>query len=339
MSRKNLQTLVSIQNCDKAINDILPVLPLNIRHMMASLPGLIQEKVEEIRIRQGRPLVLGLSSGDVFLDPEGRLVHRASDAYRVTSKDMECLIQLISGSSIYALEEELKNGFITLPGGHRAGITGKAVLEKGRVRTLKYFSGCNIRVCREVIGAASGLLPYIIDNNCRGIYHTILVSPPRCGKTTILRDVVRQISNGVPELGLPGLAVGLVDERSEIAGCYKGIPQLDVGVRTDVLDGCPKAEGMMMLLRSMGPRVIAADEIGRREDVDALEEVLNAGVKVLATAHGSSLVDLAERPALERMINHKMVERFVILGRSRGVGTVEKIIDGKSLSPLGVKRC
>ncbi|MCL6636169.1 MAG: hypothetical protein K6T29_10490, partial [Peptococcaceae bacterium] len=148
------------------------------------------------------------------------------------------------------------------------------------------------------------------------------------------RDLVSQISDVVPELGLPGLSVGLVDERSEIAGCYRGVPQLDVGVRTDVLDGCPKAEGMMMVLRSMSPRVIAADEIGRREDVDALEEVLNAGVKILTTVHGSSLAELAERPALNRMISQKMIERFVILGRSRGVGTVEAIIDGKSLRPL-----
>ncbi len=330
---------VPVSNGNEAVNDILPVLPLHIRHMIVNLPKSIKDKVEEIRIRQGRPLVLGFTAEDVFLDPGGRPVRLAVNAYKVTAKDMERLIQLISGSSIYALEEELKNGFITLPGGHRAGITGKAVLERGTVRTLKYFSGCNIRICREVPGAASGLMPYLINKNCKDVYHTVLISPPRCGKTTILRDVVRQISSGIPELGLPGLAVGLVDERSEIAGCYKGVPQLDVGVRTDVLDGCPKAEGMMMLLRSMSPRVIAADEIGRREDVDALEEVLNAGVKVLITAHGSSLADLAERPVMEKIINHKMVDRIVILGRSRGVGTVEKIIDGKSFCSLEVKKC
>jgi len=330
---------VQVQNGNKAVSDILPVLPLHIRHMLINLPQSIKENVEEIRIRQGRPLVLGLSGEDVFLDPGGKPVKLAVDAYKVTAKDMERLIQLISGSSIYALEEELKNGFITLPGGHRAGITGKAVLEKGTVRTLKYFSGCNIRVCREITGAASGLMPYLINKKCRDIYHTLLISPPRCGKTTVLRDIIRQISSGIPGLELPGLAVGLVDERSEIAGCYKGVPQLDVGVRTDVLDGCPKAEGMMMLLRSMSPRVIAADEIGRREDVDALEEVLNAGVKVLITAHGSSLADLVERPVMEKVINHKMVDRIVILSRFRGAGTIENIIDGKSLCSLGVIKC
>jgi len=155
----------------------------------------------------------------------------------------------------------------------------------------------------------------------------------------MLRDLIRQISSGIPRLGFPGLTVGLVDERSEIAGCYRGIPQRDVGIRTDVLDGCPKAIGMMMLLRSMSPQVIATDEIGRREDVDALEEVLNAGVKILTTAHGSSLADLSERPVLSNLIRSKIFERFVILGRSRGVGTIEDIIDGKSYRSLGVKKC
>ncbi|MDD4169045.1 MAG: stage III sporulation protein AA [Desulfotomaculaceae bacterium] len=321
-----------------AINDVLPVLPANIRSMLAALPDLFQEKVEEIRLRQGRPLLLGLSNGDVFLCAEGRPTHRINEAYQVTPLDMERVIQLISNSSLYALEEELRNGFITLPGGHRAGITGKAVLDGGKVRTLKYLSGCNIRISREISGAASVVLPYLLDGN-EGIFHTVIVSPPCCGKTTMLRDLIRQVSNGVPELGFPGMTVGVVDERSEIAGCYKGIPQRDVGLRTDVLDGCPKAEGMMMLLRAMNPRVIAADEIGRHEDVKALEEVLNAGVKVIITAHGKSLSELLERPVLGKIIKSKMLERFVILGRSRGVGTLEEVIDGKLMRAIGVRKC
>ncbi|OPX86580.1 MAG: hypothetical protein A4E53_03014 [Pelotomaculum sp. PtaB.Bin104] len=338
MSTVNLLQKEPSQGGAGAVNEVLLALPANIRSMLTALPFSWQEKVEEIRLRQGRPLLIGLANEDVFLRADGRPTHRFEEAYQVTPLDMERVVQLISGSSLYALEEEFRNGFITLPGGHRAGITGKAVLEGGKVRTLKYISGCNIRISREISGAASAILPYMLNGE-GGIFHTVIVSPPCCGKTTMLRDLIRQVSNGVPELGFTGLTVGVVDERSEIAGCYKGIPQRDVGLRTDVLDGCPKAEGMMMLLRAMGPRVIAADEIGRNEDVQALEEVLNAGVKLIITAHGKSLAELLERPALGKIIKSKMLERFVILSRSRGVGTLEEVIDGKLMRPIEVRKC
>ncbi|HHW45012.1 MAG TPA: stage III sporulation protein AA [Desulfotomaculum sp.] len=317
--------------------EILPVLPAHIRKFIAGLSPEILEGLEEIRLRQNRPLILGLVHKDVFLDPEGNPVLTPERAYRVSADDLERAVQLITGSSLYALEEELRNGYITLPGGHRVGLTGRAVMEGGRVKTLKYISSLNIRICREVPGMAMSLLPHLIDRQTKGIYHTLIFSPPRCGKTTLLRDLIRLLSNGVPELGLPGVTVGVVDERSELAGCYRGVPQRDVGMRTDVLDGCPKAEGMVMLLRSMAPQVIATDEIGRREDIAALEEVFHAGVRVLVTVHGSSLAELNSRPALQQLFRLRVIQRFVLLGRSRGVGTVEDIIDGINMRSLGVK--
>lgn len=321
------------------VAEVLHVLPPNLRSLVASLPPAVLGQLEEIRLRQERPLALGLVQGDAFLSPAGCLVGDPEQAYRVTAPDMERTIQLVTGSSLYALEEELRNGFITLPGGHRVGLAGRAVIEGGKVRTLKYIGSLNIRISREVPGLATPLLPYLVDRLQRTVYHTLIFSPPRCGKTTLLRDLIRQISNGVPELDLPGQRVAIVDERSEIAGCFRGIPQLDVGVRTDVLDGCPKAEGMVMLLRSMAPQVMATDEIGRAEDVAALEEVFHAGVRVLVTVHGSSLRELAGRPALRHLFSLKVIQRFVLLGRSRGVGTVEGIWDGWTLSPLGMRIC
>lgn len=310
---------------------VVQLLPPSVRSIFQKLPEQVFSQTEEIRLRQERPLALTLVSGFTFLDEGGLPTADARRAYQVSADDMERLVQLISSSSIYALEEELKNGYITLPGGYRAGICGKAVLEGGKVKTLKHLTSCNIRISREVRGAAGRLLPHLIDRKRPAFFHTLLVSPPRCGKTTMLRDLVRQLSNGVPELDFPGVNVGLVDERSEVAGCYMGLPQRDVGMRTDVLDGCPKAEGMLMILRSMGPQVIATDEIGRKEDVLAIEEVLNAGVKILATVHGSSIEDLMGRPALEYLIKSGTIERYVILSHSKGAGTVESIIDGKTM--------
>ncbi|MBE3584706.1 MAG: stage III sporulation protein AA [Thermoanaerobacter sp.] len=321
----------------RPVEEVLTVLPVQLRNLISRLPPEILEQLEEIRLRQERPLALGLMHRDAFLSPEGNLVSDPEQAYRVSAGDLERTLQLVTGSSLYALEEELRSGYITLPGGHRVGLTGRAVMEGGRVRTLKYISSLNIRVSREVPGLATPLLPYLIDRQVKSIYHTLIFSPPRCGKTTMLRDIIRQLSNGVPELDLPGLTVGVVDERSELAGCYRGVPQRDVGVRTDVLDGCPKAEGMIMLLRSMAPQVIATDEIGREEDIAALEEVFHAGVRVLVTVHGASLAELAVRPALRHLFELKVIQRFVLLGRSRGVGTVEDILDGRTMRSLGVR--
>lgn len=319
--------------------EIIPVLPAKMRNILNNTdPGLLS-RVEEIRLRSLRPLILGLDNGDVILSEGGVPVGEGLQAYRVSEDDMDRCLQLISGSSVYAFEEEIRNGFITISGGHRVGITGRAVLDNGRLKTLKYISGINIRISKEVIGSARQLMPRIIDRDRKTIYHTMIFSPPRCGKTTILRDAVRMISDGLPEYGLPGQTVGLVDERSEIAGCYHGIPQRNIGIRTDVLDGCPKAEGMTMLLRSMGPSVIATDELGRVEDIRALEEVLNAGVRVIFTVHGSSLEELAARPALNYLLNLKMVDRYVLLSRAGKPGVVERVFGAKNAFQMEEALC
>ena len=222
---------------------------------------------------------------------------------------------------IYAFDEELKNGYITLRGGHRVGMSGKAVLEQGQIRTLKYIKSFNFRISREVIGAADKIIPFIISG--QNICHTLILSPPQMGKTTLLRDIARKISNGFP--GFKGVKVGIVDERSEIAGCWHGLPQKSVGIKTDILDGCPKAAGIMMMIRSMSPRVIITDEIGRAEDAMAIHEALNAGISIITSAHASDIQDALARPILSGLLENQIFERIVVLGNSLGVGTLEKI--------------
>jgi stage III sporulation protein AA len=314
--------------------EVLPVLPSKIRQMITELPVEILEQIEEIRLRLGKPLLVELTRRDTIVTPLGQPTTVPEFGYIVTEQDVMRTVQLISCSSVYAFEEEIKNGFITVKGGHRVGISGKAVVDQGRVRTIKNISGLNIRVAREVIGAADRVMPYLIDPVTKQLHHTLIISPPRGGKTTLLRDIVRQLSNGIPAMDLPGCAVGLVDERSEIAGCFNGVPQKDVGIRTDVLDGCPKAEGMMILIRAMGPKVIVTDEIGRHEDAVALEEALNAGIKVLATAHGKDSEEISARPVLRYIIEQGIFERLVVLGRSKGVGTIEEIYDYRNKKSL-----
>ncbi len=339
MSTVNYEAEKNRYNIAGVANSVIKVLPQNLEQIIRSLPAHLLQQLEEIRLRRDRPLVISAGGRDYFPRSDGSTDSTPLGGYTVNDRDMESIMHRISGSSIYALEEELKNGFLTLPGGHRIGLTGRVVLENGKVKTLKYISGLNIRICREIKGVAEPLLPRLLDPSSRNLHHTVIFSPPRCGKTTLLRDLVRLASNGVPKLNYPGRTVGVVDERSEIAGCYKGVPQMDVGFRTDVLDACPKSLGMMLLLRSMSPDIIVTDEIGKMEEISVLEEIFNAGVRVIVTIHASSPRELFNRPALKYLLGLNVIERFVMMGRSRGVGTVEKVYDAGEIARLGVMAC
>lgn len=317
-------------------------LPHRIRSILERSAIPLESEVEEIRLRLGRPLAVHGRMGELFLSESGMAV-TAAEAYRPDRDDLEKALQLLSSSSLYAFGEELRHGYITIPGGHRVGLCGQAVVERGRVVRLKHITGLNYRIARQIRGVALPYVSFFLDYRRRRVCHSLLVAPPRGGKTTFLRDLARCLSDGVRELGFSGFKVAVVDERSEIAGSFQGVPQLDVGERTDVLDACPKAEGMMMLLRSMGPEVIVTDEIGGAEDIAAIEEVIRAGVTVVATAHGSSLAELQSRPGLRRLLDEQVFERAAILGFSRGAGTVEQLCDLRkdsaiSLLERGLKR-
>ncbi|WP_300384370.1 stage III sporulation protein AA, partial [Clostridium sp.] len=188
---------------------------------------------------------------------------------------------------------------------------------------IRNISSINIRICREVIGSSEGLMKYISSKN--RVYNTLIVSPPKCGKTTILRDITRNISYGVKNIGLEGKKVSVIDERSEIAACYNGIPQLDVGIRTDVLDSCFKKDGMIMAIRSLSPEVIICDEIGTEGDIEALNMAFNSGVNILVTIHGYSIEDICNRKVFKELIENSILERVVVLSNRYGVGTIEKI--------------
>jgi stage III sporulation protein AA len=306
------------------IFEVLDYLPKHIRQMVKMLPDAALTGIEEIRLRLGKPLSLVGCGVEIFLGIDGK-VEIPVKAYLVTAEDLKCSIQLVCNFSMYSVEEELRNGFVTVSGGHRVGVCGRSVIEKGVVKTLKDISYMNFRVAKQIIGASDKTIGYLIRSP-DDIYSTLIISPPQCGKTTLLRDLIRRLSCGSEVHKFKGMKVSLIDERSEIAACSLGIPRNDVGIRTDVLDGCPKAEGIIMMIRSMSPEIVATDEIGRREDADAITDAVNAGVKVITTIHGSSIGDFLNKQDLSK-IQKGIFERYIVLSRSTGVGTLEYVLD------------
>lgn len=284
-----------------------------------------KDSIEEIRLRVNQPYSVRTASTDYFLTPSGQLGPRSS-SYHVTKEDLLDTMEKMTHSSLYAAEEELRQGFLTLPGGHRVGISGEAVVEQGRIRFLRNITALNIRIARQAPRDTEQLLKLLLNQE-KCLYHTLIVSPPRAGKTTLLRQLIQALSEGVPAIGLKGQTVGVVDERSELSGTWQGIPSFDLGCRTDVLDRCPKALGINMLIRSMAPSIIAVDELGGSEDIDALKNAVRFGVRILATVHAGSWEELRKRGDLAELLQNESFERAVVLSRVKGPGTIEGVYE------------
>lgn len=309
-------------------DQILNLFPTEVRKLFIPLTDKDFMSLQEIRLRCEKPIGLLYDGEEYGINHQGLCDYNASTV--LSTKDLETTIQYMSKYSLYALESDLKQGFMTLEGGHRLGVSGQVVVENGYVKSIIYISSLNLRICHEVVGCSDKIMNFIVDTRKDKIAKTLIVSPPKCGKTTLIRDIARNLSDGWGNF--KGCNVGIVDERSEIAGCYKGIPQSNVGLRTDVMDKCPKAEGMRMLIRSMSPRVIIVDEIGRQEDYDAIQDALCAGVSVISSIHANSIEECMSKPILGDLIRMRYFERIIILSDSDGVGTVSWICDTKDVN-------
>ena len=298
-------------------NTAIQILSIPIKNLVRQ-SKLQVEKLKEIRLRIGQPVWILYERTPFYLKKNGTLGKEKDQAYIVTEMDIKETLEYASGFSMYAYEHERRQGYLTIQGGHRVGMAGKIVMEQDKVKTISDIAMLNIRLAHECIGCAKKILPYIKEQE--DVVNTLILSPPGGGKTTLLRDLIRELAS---EQG--GYTVGVVDERSELAACYKGVPQNDLGVTVDVLDGCSKAEGMRMLLRSMAPDIIAVDEIGSMEDMEAIRQVTNNGCRLLATMHGSNMEDMKKRHSVKMLMEDNIFQRFIVLDDRYHVGSIKGI--------------
>ena len=275
------------------------ILPSRLRAAAVAVPETTQAVAEEIRLRTGQLMTILLPDGetptDALIEPE----------------DLETLCDIATEFSRYAAAETLREGFLTVRGGFRVGLCGAAVMKDGANTNLKYLSSAAIRIGRERKGVAQNVMPQLFRDN--QFVNTLILSPPGGGKTTLLRDCVRLLSIGVEDCGAQRVA--LIDERGEVAAMLRGQAQLDVGPHTDVLDACPKALGVPIVLRAMNPQIVAVDEITVPEDLRAMSMAAGCGVGLLATVHASDAAELSEKPLYRELLERRVFRQAVRIVR------------------------
>ena len=300
--------------------DVLKYFPNNLKNILIPEIEDKENVIEEIRIRSKKPIILKFNDSEKIV------------RYIVGQDEILNILQLVCENSIYSYQNQIAEGFVTVSGGHRVGISGSCVVEKGKVININYISSLNFRISRQVLGCSETILEHILNLDKNTVYNSLIVSSPGSGKTTLLRDIARQISSGIKKLKFKGINVGVIDERGEIAALHKGVPQNDVGIKTDIMDNISKAIGMKMLIRSMSPKVIIADEIGSDEDIENINYAMCCGCKGIFTAHGEKIEDLYLNPIIKVLINTHIFERILFLSsKIKGELTEIYVLDKKNM--------
>lgn len=294
---------------------MLEIFPERIKNALSKLN---LNNVYEIRLRVNKPIAINQLGQTYFVSIKG-ITSNCNDAIILTKEEIEIIFYSICENSVFSVNDRIKQGFITLQNGARVGITGEIVYENNKISTIKNVSSLNIRIPHEIYGCAEIAFNYCLTNTFE---NTLIISPPGAGKTTIMRDLARQISKHNIAYNIM-----IIDERNEISNTISGVTNFDVGILTDVIINSSKEFGFNTSIRTMRPDIIFTDEIGGINDIESIKKAATCGIKVAATIHASSLNDLKNKKEMEDVIQSKIFKRYILLSNRKGVGTYEGIFD------------
>lgn len=306
---------------EDAFQQVAHTLSDRIRDIMLRLPYALQGQVNEIRLRRDKPLMLDCRGRKIFLNDQPlRPVFLPDDTcIKTDAEDLEQTFRRLCEYSVHSFQEQVRAGYLTLPGGHRAGICGTAVTENGQVTAVRGINSIVLRISHCVNGAANDFLVHADPRTTRGI---LLAGPPASGKTTILRDLARQLTSGTSQLPVN---VAIVDEKGEIAGDRMNDDRLRIGMCCDILNGYPKGEGILQAIRNLAPEVVLCDEVGSEQELEALEAGFHAGVHVVASVHAHDCHDLTHRRVIRRMLSGGGFEKVILLRGGVHVGQIAEV--------------
>lgn len=312
----------SIERFDQAVG----FLPYDLKRILKNLPVHNKEEIQEVRVRAGKPLSVFTGTASYFVTTSSKLTDTVDEqCYQTTPENVYDSFRSLCAYSIHTHQEEIAEGYIAVEGGHRAGICGTAVNADHTVTGVRNITSINLRIAREKIGAADELMQAVFRHGMCGL---IIAGPPSSGKTTLLRDLTRQLASGD---GGRVYKVAVVDERGELGAAYSGVVQNDLGVCSDVLDKYEKSVGILQAVRTLSPQVIVCDELGGEKETQAVAQGLNSGVSVITTIHADSPAELLKKPQARALLQTGAFDKIAFLKGSGQPGKLKYVMDAGDL--------